>query len=187
MAKQPPWPSCQTTLIRSDRRPRKTKRWPERIAIERLLHRQRQATDPLAHVGVPGRRPTFAPLGSGIIDKASSTRRSALPSTSRPTRRRRPFINPATRFERRTACGDSAGGGGATIDRHEGREASSQQTIAGQATPPEHQAGTHGVAPRHIGNPRTRNQRLFDDPRFSHRPTTDAGARPRSEPRPAST
>ena len=53
-----PWPSCQTTLIRSPRRPRKTNRWAiVRITLQRLLDQQGQTVEALAHIGVPGRQP----------------------------------------------------------------------------------------------------------------------------------
>ena len=46
------------TLIRSPRRPRKTNRWPLlRIALQRLLHQQRQAGKALAHVDMARRQP----------------------------------------------------------------------------------------------------------------------------------
>ena len=68
MNRHMPWPSCQRILIRSPRRPRKTNRWPAvRIALEHLLHLQRQAVHAPAHVGVAGRQPDPRPTGNGII------------------------------------------------------------------------------------------------------------------------
>src|SRR5665213_2365832 len=52
-----PWPSCHNTLISEPRRPRNTKRLPLWIAMQRLLHQQRQPVKTLAHVGMVGGQP----------------------------------------------------------------------------------------------------------------------------------
>src|SRR5208283_4013049 len=111
-----PSPSCQISLIRSPLRP------PEdpqiagmRIALEPLLHHERQRAEPLAHIRVPGRKPHPSPARKR--DHLQRSRAVSAPITfasvaesGAPSIVRRTCSPKATVIEH-----DGAGGGGAQI------------------------------------------------------------------------